>query len=290
MSHERRTLEEIVARYELEPDLRDVYVEGEFDAFLIRWLLDEAGISSVFVYEIATVNIPSELVSEAQAENNNRGRVIALAQKLDKALGTQARQATLIIDRDFDSLLDRSLETDFLLVTDYSCMEMYLFNEWHIKKFFTLVLQEPNIIVRDTIRHMVSVLQDLYLVRFYNSVNSLGLESMSFIRCCELDSSGEIHFDREEFLVRYLNKNGAINLKEKILRETESYRARLSSDYRMNANAHDFFELMEWLSRKMKPRCFKNSEAFCRAFAGCFEASRVQTEPLFNKLLQRTAS
>ena len=279
MNQEQRTLEEIVARYELEPDLRDIYVEGEFDAFLIRWFLDEAGITSVFVYEIATVDIPSELVSEAQVENNNRGRVVTLARKLDQALGAQARQATLIIDRDFDSLIERSLETEFLLVTDYSCMEMYLFNEWHIKKFFTLVLQEPNITVRDTIRHMASVLQDLYLVRFYNSVNSLGWEAISFIKCCELDSAGEIHFNREEFLLRYLNKNSAIKLKDKVLCETEVYRAHLSSDYRMNANAHDFLDLMEWLSRKMKPRCFRNSEAFCRAFAGCFEASRVRAEP-----------
>ena len=32
---EKRTVEELIARYEFEPGLRDIYVEGEFDSDLL---------------------------------------------------------------------------------------------------------------------------------------------------------------------------------------------------------------------------------------------------------------
>lgn len=37
----RRTIPELVARYILEPSLRDVYVEGSDDRALIKWFLEQ---------------------------------------------------------------------------------------------------------------------------------------------------------------------------------------------------------------------------------------------------------
>ena len=52
MSQERRTIAELVARYELEPTLRDVYVEGRFDSAVLTWLFRERGCVDAVVYEI----------------------------------------------------------------------------------------------------------------------------------------------------------------------------------------------------------------------------------------------
>lgn len=290
MNHERRTVEELIARYELHPDLRDIYVEGEFDAFLLRWFFSDSDIQDVCVYEIGTVEITSELLSFAQSENNNKGRVIALAKKLEQVLGTQSQQVTLIIDKDFDYLLQYNPSTEILLVTDYACMEMYLFNQWHLEKFWTLVLQETILSIPQLLKQMATILQELYLLRFSNVKKSLGFEWMSFARCCELATSGEVTFNKDEFITKYLHKNQAIARKEEILAFIELYREQLSSDCRMNANGHDFFELLEWLSKKLKPRCFRNTEAFHRAFLGCLEVSRIREEPLFSKLILKHTS
>lgn len=55
----RRRLEELIARYELEPSLCDIYVEGLTDKFLIQWFLDKLGIDNYAIYEIDTVEIPA---------------------------------------------------------------------------------------------------------------------------------------------------------------------------------------------------------------------------------------
>ncbi|WP_173046752.1 DUF4435 domain-containing protein [Nitrospira sp. KM1] len=288
MSYDRRTLEEIIARYELEPTLRDIYVEGEFDAFLIRWVLHEVGIRDSFVYEIATVEVPSSLLSDLGVDNNNRGRVVALAHRIAHHLGSQNRQVTLVIDKDFDSLLGKSHNTDLLLVTDYSSMEMYFFNQWHIQKFLTLVLQEGSLDVPILLSHITSILEYLFLLRFANYVRRLNLQWMSFERCCTYETGGsEIHFDQEDFITRYLNKNSASANKNDILQTIEEYKSRLSSDARLNAHGHDYYALMEWISKQLKPRCFNNTQSFERAFTGCLEVGRVKNEPLFQKLLQR---
>nr|WP_281722557.1 DUF4435 domain-containing protein [Nitrosomonas nitrosa] len=286
MNDERKTVEELIVRYELEPTLRDVYVEGEFDAFLLRWFFHDSDMQNVCVYEIGTVEISHDLLAEARATNNNKGRVIALAHKLQQALGDECRQVTFVVDKDFDHLLQHNPSTRLLLITDYSCMEMYLFNQWQLEKFCTLVLQATILSIPRLLKQMGTILQELYLLRFNNIKNSLGYEWMSFIRCCELRARQEIIFNKEDFLVKYLHKNRAIARKVEVLSFIDFCRPQLASDHRMNANGHDFFELLEWLSKQLKPSCFRNSEAFRRAFLGCLETSRIRGEPLFSKLLQ----
>src|SRR5260370_38082500 len=79
---ERRTVEELVARYELERDIRDLYVEGRTDACVISWFLRTNGISDVVVYEIATVDVPLRILSKNGQRNNNIGKVESLALEL----------------------------------------------------------------------------------------------------------------------------------------------------------------------------------------------------------------
>ncbi len=60
MDNERRTLEELVTRYQLEPELRDIYVEGKTDKILLEWFLEQKGVENFAVYEIDTVEIPTQ--------------------------------------------------------------------------------------------------------------------------------------------------------------------------------------------------------------------------------------
>src|SRR5436309_32108 len=122
----RRTVQELLTLHELNPDLSDVFTEGPSDRGLIRWFLDDLELRSVVVYDISVVDLPPDQLVELGQENNNRGRVIALA--LLCAMLTQS-QLACVIDIDLDLLLGRNVpNTPLLLTTDYSCMEMYACN------------------------------------------------------------------------------------------------------------------------------------------------------------------
>ena len=59
---ERRNIDELITRYEYEPEIRDIYVEGPSDKAFITWFLSESGAVKVDVYEIEVVDIPPEIL------------------------------------------------------------------------------------------------------------------------------------------------------------------------------------------------------------------------------------
>src|SRR5688500_15267818 len=121
----RRQLSELLTLYELEPTLRDVFVEGPFDVSIINWFLHEKGCQDVGVYDISTIEIPDGEILNRGRKANNRERVIYLAEFMQNSLQPNKNQITCIVDRDFSDFLQDRRDIECLLYTDYSCMEMY---------------------------------------------------------------------------------------------------------------------------------------------------------------------
>jgi len=71
----RKQLTELIALYELEPDLRDVFVEGPFDVAIIKWFLDQKGTKGVMVYDISFIEIPDDEIRSRGRSANNHERV-----------------------------------------------------------------------------------------------------------------------------------------------------------------------------------------------------------------------
>ena len=63
---EKRTLEELLARYEFEPQLRDIYVEGEFDSDLLTASLAENINEPFIIFSTAPM-----ITTPAPKPNNN---------------------------------------------------------------------------------------------------------------------------------------------------------------------------------------------------------------------------
>ena len=136
----RRRFEELVARYELEPSLRDIYVEGLTDKSLLEWFLEKCGIDNYAIYEIDTVEITAHELYNLGLNDNARSRVIALALKLNNYFKECLPSVICVADRDFDYLLGVSeFDCDLLLFTDYTSIEMYLFNPSIIQKFLQFI-------------------------------------------------------------------------------------------------------------------------------------------------------
>lgn len=271
-------------KYKLEPSLRDIYVEGETDASMIRWFLKEQGNVNAVVYHVSTVDLPKEKVEGWHQENSNRGRVISLA--LELAAANLLPQATCIVDSDFDIVLNCRQGPKNLVFTDYSCMEMYFFNHWHFEKVFSLVFGKEITDLQAIMGSIASVLQELFLIRLANHLLNLKFGCMTMTACCQIEEL-EIKFDSSEYLKRYLNKNSGYSQIKSIEQKVEECRRLLRLDCREQMHGHDFLDLLSWYIRKagLAQRC--DDVSISRTLFACLEASKLSTEGLFLTLQHR---
>ena len=99
-------IEELVAEYRLQPNCRDLFVEGTHDRNFFNWFFTSVGIGNKpRVLEINAVNVPPKLVARYGLEPSERSRVIALAKQFEERLDQRMTSASCIIDSDFDYLL-----------------------------------------------------------------------------------------------------------------------------------------------------------------------------------------
>lgn len=284
---ERRTLEEIIARYTLEPGLRDIYVEGPSDLSLIDWFLRASGRSNFAVYEVETVEIPPARIFENGLEDGNRGRVITLAVTLAEALSGIDLGLTCIADRDTAFLLEEERDSKFLLYTDYANMEMYFFTQNAIDKFLSLVVRKRPENPDHILESFRPILEELFLIRVANRILGLGLSEQEFEGCCSL-RSGRATFDVDEYIKRYLAKNSAMGEKCRVYDTIERFRPRLGEDPRMQMDGHDFVGLLTWYIRSHGViASYQKRAAVGRSLYGCLEARVLADEPLFRTLLER---
>ena len=193
---ERRTIDELLTRYEFEPSLRDIYVEGIEDKIVIEEVLLENNIKDVSVFDISSINIEND----KEIKNGNKGRVIELASILDEKL--KNTNITCIIDSDFDILTGDQYSSPVLLTTDFSCMEMYFFDEQIIEQLNRQCAK--NKLTKTIVNKFVtSTLIDLFKIRFINYDLCWNLEYLNFERniCYK---NGEFHFDRCGYIKKYL--------------------------------------------------------------------------------------
>ena len=96
----RRTISELRARYDLEPSLRDIFVEGKFDQDVLSNCLRGPEHRDRMIYDIDSVDIPSELLGVHELTDGKKQRVIALAREL-APLPSKCLYRCLV-DRDLD--------------------------------------------------------------------------------------------------------------------------------------------------------------------------------------------
>ncbi|AVH72444.1 hypothetical protein [Nostoc sp. 'Lobaria pulmonaria (5183) cyanobiont'] len=288
----RRTLDELVTRYELEPDLRDIYVEGKTDKLLIEWFLDQKKNQGFAVYEIDTVEIPAQLLFEQGLKDNNRSRVITLALYINDKLSETSLHITCVADKDFDWLFCKEYQCDLLLFTDYSCLEMYLFNEAVLDKCLRLGLGLSQPKAREVLNQLSRVLEDLFLIRDTNEALNLNMRWLDkFGDCCKLNKKDyQVQFELKTFITKYLNSNSNRSQESRFITKLEELRAKKLIEIRYKIHGHDFTELLCWYIRPYlgtEIRSSYNSEILARSLLACIDADKLSQEGLFQRLLAR---
>lgn len=281
-------IDELITKYGLEPDITDVFVEGPNDASLFKWFCHKNSRTNTSVYDISSIDVPATLVEQYGLEDNNRNRIIALAHEIERRHKINHNQVTCIADCDFNHLIGPKYTCSLLIFTDYTCMEMYMFEEEHIDKYFSIVLSGFQVSPNTLILCFTRVLSELFLVRLANEVLKSNLSLVRFQRCCTLDGDNII-FDSNEFITRYLHSNNKHALKEELLSTIEHYREKLDADPRYNIHGHDFVDLMSWYLRgKGVAQAISAPEVVERSLYGCIEVQELIKYPMFKVLLTRT--
>lgn len=285
----RRKIEELFQLYTLHPEMRDVFVEGARDKGFLDWFLNRSQPNNALVYEISTVDIPSAILEEHELKpGSNKHRVIALALELESLDKSDVLDsATCVIDRDYDLFFDKPCQPCLLLSTDYSCLDMYSFNDKCLHKFFTLFAGGISQPLQQLLPQLSRVLERLFLIRLTNEQMNLGLTWIQFGRSCSLNGS-EIGFDEDAFIQKYLNSSGQSDNEEDFRNKMELLKGKLPVDSRLKMHGHDYVTLVSWYLKELrKEQSIYNPKAVERALWTSIEYEDIVKEAFARSLLAR---
>ena len=241
---EQRTLTELRALYLLEDDLRDIFVEGEFDRRLLNLATADRDRQRSHIYRIDEVAIPDQALAEYGLSSGARSKVIVLAKKMESMLPAKSKQVTCVIDSDIEGALGPIDHGPLLLSTDYADIDGYLLTPETVGKFLSSVLG----VDRDPARLLDSyfgILREPFLVRMAGHSLGCPIARVDIEKSCSMDGE-DLVLDREHLINRMLQKSGAALRRDEIEAQIESFRPRLAGDRRQHLTGDDFMDLFAW--------------------------------------------
>jgi hypothetical protein len=286
----RRTLDELITLYTLEPDIADFYVEGRTDRAFLEYV---AAHDSAQVIEIDAVDVPASYLGELALSPGARDRVIGLASSLQEAFGSaDGFKVRCIIDSDLDRILDRHPpQSDFLLVTDFSCLEAYWFDHEHLMKYRKVGLHDAGDLKNvDLLDAVTDVLRECFLLRAAAETLRLSLAWVDPMKSCVV-RNGIVEFDRDDFLAKWLNKNGSHSQKGSLVNEVEKLRKNLPSDRRHYIHGHDLTKMIAWYVRPhVATNQLAHPEVVSRMLACCCERQKMLEHTMLETLAKIAGS
>lgn len=243
MSDESRwSVDELLARYELEPELADIFVEGLLD----REILDQTEYCSqngIVLYEIDSVDVPPAVLDRHRLSSGNKQRVIALSRELC-AVPDEAKVFCLV-DRDIDHWFEKLETTKRLRWTSYSSIEAHFLTRQTVIDILVTVararLAEPDFFFSS----LCESLKKLYALRLADRQCKLSLRWVALRRY--LSRQGDsVTFDVDRYILALLNSNSKMPLKSAFVASHEKWLSKLNGDIRLAIRGHDLTELLEW--------------------------------------------
>ncbi|WP_405701616.1 hypothetical protein [Streptomyces sp. NBC_00069] len=164
----RRTPKELATLCEIEPEMREIIVEGRADAALLEWFFaSTSGETDVQVYAVGDrVLLAAEDVISDGNNIGSRGSVVTTA-SIVHANSSDTGRIIFVADRDCSSVgLDPCPEINNLLFTDFSTMELYYFSPRPLQKLLSVALRAPKELTSENlISDITPVLVSLFLIR-----------------------------------------------------------------------------------------------------------------------------
>lgn len=269
MSIPKRNIEEIKARYELEPELNDVYLEGAFD----KEILDAAlrSVPEIFrpCYAIDDIDVNTDVLSKYHLTNGNRQRVMALAGELSLPVNTSVR---LVVDRDFEDWLPTLPRFNGLVATKFCDVETVYFHDAFVRQ---VMIDASRCRIKDWDNFFEALkarLCELYCLRLEIEACKINSGLIDFTRCLTLVDGLPILNVRnliDRSLSGCCNEIEREELMEKVERRIDELAGK---PHQLISRGHDFIKLVAWCIRKTKGiKSFQDEQSLTRLlvlFAG----------------------
>jgi hypothetical protein len=241
----RRELEEILTKYELHPTIFDLYVEGEFDRDFVCQFLENTGLAkAVTVLPIDDIDIPAAALTQfGLGTGSNKSRVIALALLLDARLVGRASNVSCLVDSDEDRILSNLRKTPRLLYTDYTSIEMYLFNHPTLARFLSFMCNLEVASAVDFAAVALTVLPVQFAARVVNQRLALKTAVPAFTSGLS-KKTDFASFNSTKYINAFIQQIPADRRKNNVAQAVEDTLAGLPRDIRHKSHGHDFLQLL----------------------------------------------
>jgi len=261
--HARWSVDELLVRYDLEPQLADVFVEGAFDKDVLTEVFASQSREGIF-YQIDVVNIPQELLDSYGLTSGNKQRVVALSRELER-LGENARVRCLV-DRDLDHWFGDVEDAGRLRWTRFCSIESHFISDQIVSD---LVIKTANAKVANAtvfILSLFEILKVLYALRLADRELSLSQKWVAIKKYLGREGDS-LRIDTERYVTATLSANAILPQKNAFMDAVRKWQGRLDCDVRLASRGHDYSELLALaISQFDGHRAFKDQSAVERLF------------------------
>ena len=285
MLEHKRELAELIAIYLFEDELLDIYVEGPTDKFILENYLNYKN-REKSVVEIDDIDLSSIFEKYDDLDlRSNKDKLIALSRILtENEIVTKVK---CLVDRDFDGILNDLEINDFLLYTEYCCLESYFFCREHIDKLLKFGIKNFPIQTDFVIEQVGNVLSGIFRIRMIKKHFGLNFSIPRIDNNTPVDKkTGICSFDFANYLNTFINSNNLGNRRAEIETFLQEIEGRIIDDVRSQLNGHDFIEVLFNYINKTKNTVNFRIENFERAFYLAVQPNHLDKYELFETLIE----
>ena len=281
----RRTIPELVFLHQIEDSVKDIFVEGDYDAAIVLQFLRDIGYENVVVRSISCIEIDGASLRGDGRDVGNRERVIFLAKQILEHLDVEGK-ILCIADRDYGDWIGDLPYLRDLVFTDYSCMDSYVWDKNVLRKFLTVYCNRPDWSADQFMYALRTPLQCMFATRLAARSLGMRLEWIDRVVCIEMDG-WSIVLDLREFLTRLLNKVAALDELDRLVVCVDQFRSQFSNDPRKCIHSHDFSRLAAYVLKKKGVKAVAIDEGtITRAMAACLTVADLRCESLFQRVTE----
>ncbi|MEI2454850.1 hypothetical protein [Lysobacter firmicutimachus] len=284
----KRTIEEIVTIYELEPSTnRDVFVEGVSDRELIVWYMSELGQSGRAVYPIDLVDVPSGLLQElGLPHGSNRSRVIALAIRVWQEISQEQCGLIFIVDRDLADFIDGQIPPRGIVMTDGASMDGYLLSDSSVDKYLSLVCRVAPLYVCGVRESIYRILAYTFALRIALQRLNMAVRIVSLSKLISIDGVA-VSINEVELVRRTLLAGNQVARLNEVFDEIKDIRAivdaKAGGDF---ANGHDaFLVLGECANSMARDSAYREERRVRMALMMALKRSDLDERELFKLVM-----
>jgi hypothetical protein len=236
----RRAIEEWVALFEVIPEIKHIFVEGETDRRILKAHLRGLQRGNVDVRLVDEADIPASNHPPSPFCSGNRARLIIFASAVSERIKPGTDNVRFLIDQDCDLVLPIARTSSLIRVTDFAnfliCFAQFDAIRYVVESVYGKALPQEQY------EKVIKAAQFLFALRILRYSMHPEAEHIDPEPSFTLVHD-KLQFDREDFLRRFLLANGLFGSFNLYSSETEKLLNRFRGDPRQYMQFDDFMTL-----------------------------------------------